>query len=181
MDIAVVGLVGIILGAIIGIGGTVWTTRATLHEQRRASRRDYLVSRMDMLTEALAEYEALLSSARDIDLETDGNLQEKYARVVGNAIAACLSISDLPSPNDISDEGISKENIPEVPYELSKKTHKIHRLSYIANKRLTRNLVTEKDNPQEYRMWGDFRNRNRHALDHAVKRLAQLIAAEYKR
>ena len=135
---AIVGIVGVIIGGIIGIAGTIYATRATLRENRRKARQDYLTSRMDMLASALAEYEEYLARC---DGYNDGD-KVAHAKIIGKAIAACLSVSDLPSRTDIPDTDIQwPKNIPDVPYDPNERVHKIHRLAYIANKRLTRNFV----------------------------------------
>jgi hypothetical protein len=167
-------LLGVIIGGIIGIFGTIYTTRATLRENRRKIWQDYLTSRMDMLASSLAEYEEYLAK---YDNYKDGD-KVAHANIIGKAIAACLSISDVPSQTDIPDIDIRWPNIPDVPYSDVEKIHKIHRLAYIANKRLTRNFVKKEDGPlqlEECEKWGLYQDRNRDALDHATKRLAQLI------
>ena len=161
-------LIGVIIGGIIGILGTIYTTRATLQEQRRKARQDYLTTRMDMLASTLADYEEYLAQS---DGYADGD-KVQHARIIGKAIAACLSVADVPTQDDLSDKDIVWGSIPDVQYSSGRKVHKIHRLAYIANRRLTRNFVKE---GKERAMWGPYQDRNRDALDHAVKRLAQLI------
>ncbi|MBK8025781.1 MAG: hypothetical protein IPK19_31420 [Chloroflexi bacterium] len=90
-------LIGVIIGGIIGILGTIYTTRATVKEGRRKSQLDYLTSRMDLLSSALAEYEEYLARSGSYN---DGDPVE-HARIIGKAIAACLSVSDMPLPDDL--------------------------------------------------------------------------------
>lgn len=175
---AIFGLIGVVVGAVIAGVVTFLTTRATIHADRRKARQDYLTSRMDMLAKSLAEYEVWISRVGGYKSPSgDSNEASEHARIIGEAIAACLSVNDLPSGNDkkLADH----ESLPDVPYRPEKGTHEIHRLAYIANRRLTRNFVTQETQgaggQEEIDTWGHYQDRNRSALDHAVKRLAQLI------
>lgn len=181
MEAAALGFIGVIVGGIIGILGSYFNTQATLDAQRRKARQDFLTSRMDILARTLAEYEVWLSKRPGYtsppDTSADGI---EHARIIGEAIAACLSVNDLPSSDDIPDKDFNSESLPDIPYRSDARVHKVHRLAYIANRRLTRNFVTKErlgaGGEEEFRVWGDYWDRNRAALDHAVKRLAQLIA-----
>ncbi|MEP7284857.1 MAG: hypothetical protein ABI947_03710 [Chloroflexota bacterium] len=51
-------------------------------------------------------------------------------------------------------------------------------LRYLAIQQLTPNMVTEKDNPDEVKHWGDYKTRNRNGLTEAVIRLGKLISKE---
>ncbi|MDL1903117.1 hypothetical protein FBR02_20405 [Anaerolineae bacterium CFX9] len=175
---AVFGLIGVIIGAVLTAVVTFLTTQATLDSSRRKARQDYLTSRMDMLAKSLAEYEVWLSRVGGYNSPSgDRNEISEHARIIGEAIAICLSVNDLPGRNDkkLADH----ESLPDVPYQPKTGIHEIHRLAYIANRRLTRNFVTQETQgaggQKEIDTWGHYQDRNRSALDHAVKRLAQLI------
>lgn len=53
-------------------------------------------------------------------------------------------------------------------------------LRFIALKRLTPNQVTAEVNPEETAQWGEYRTRNRDALNDAVVRLSGLISDEMR-
>jgi len=177
---AVFPLIGVIIAAFTAAIVTFRTTQATLEANRRKARQDYLTSRMDMLAKSLAEYEVWLSHHGGYKSPPAGSDEaSKHARIIGEAIAACLSVNDLPSTNDKRLADIRWQSLPDVPYQPQKETLEIHRLAYIANRRLTRNFVTQETlgagGQEEITQWGHYHDRNRNALDHAVKRLAQLI------
>ncbi|MEP7293772.1 MAG: hypothetical protein ABI835_18435, partial [Chloroflexota bacterium] len=174
------GFFGVIVGGTIGILGSYFNTHATLNAQQRKARQDYLTSRMDILARALSEYEMWLAGLQGYTTPLFTAPEAKdHARIIGQAIAACLAVNDLPAPNDLPDSNIHWQDLPDLPYHSAEKVHVIHRLAYIANRRLTRNFVTAESlgagGDDEIKMWGHYTDRNRAALDHGVKRLAQLI------
>lgn len=157
---------------------TIQNAQAAMEEQRLKRRHDDLKSYMDTLRRNLAEYEVWLSKHWGYQSPPPDSPEGlEHSRIIGEAIATCHAVGDYPDEVDESDGAIESSNLPDVSYRPGTKTHVIHRLDYIADKRLTRNQVTENTagKEEEIKKWGHYQDRNRAALLHAVKRLAYLI------
>jgi hypothetical protein len=97
---------GILVGAILALLGSVWTTYITLNresslesqrEARRTQRHEYLIWLMRELVEARGAYEEFLgrsSNFKDSELKDSQEAMADHARIIGKAIAACLATGD---------------------------------------------------------------------------------------
>ena len=190
MDAGLAALLGVLAGSLITLVMNYFTTRMTLHHQselaklsqqevRRTARHEYLTSLILRLLEAYEEYEQYLAQ---YPLGTPKGEEEAkgrvwHAKIIGKAIAACLAASDS---YDSSDEygkclTVAADDEHDEEYRRCASQHK-ERLSFIALKRLTRNFVDNGD-WLEVKVWREYKNRNRDALNDAVRILAGYIAS----
>lgn len=170
--VALVGIIGTLAAPILAARSANFARK----DQKLKVRHDYFLAYMNILAQKLGEYEVWLSKYPHLEgaLPTSEPATE-HARIIGEAIAVCLAVGDASKKGDMPYPG----DIPDIDYHSSKNIYEMHRLTYIADKRLTRNLVLGTEGPNEKKeveMWGRYDDRNRHALNHAIKRLAQLIA-----
>jgi hypothetical protein len=183
---ATVGAVAGLVGSIVGAGVALKINQQTLEFRQRARYVRFLETQLSILCSCLADYEEWLEkhhSYGDPARGSDAALQ--HARIIGRAIAACLAVNDREEKSDVPDTDIKKANgLPPVPTSENQKLQVIHRLDYIAHKRLTRNPV-KPENAQgnkekgEVERWGHYHDRNRDALHHAIQRLSYIIENRY--
>ncbi len=189
MEVALIGLIGILVGIMIDFFKTKWN----LAQARRTEYHKYLVGLMQQLADAYAKYERYLNTKEEND--------EEHAQIIGQAIAACLMAGDtygLPfyskwkwfkllhpvvgfHKSDFEKTLSISHNDGETEDELRARELKYSKnLTFIAIRRLTRNRVGEDNTTAswpEVKVFGKYKTRNRNALIVAMQRLAELIVA----
>ncbi len=161
-----------VIGAIKSLLTGWWTSRQGKREDRYKRLKDLMKS----LGEAAAEYEVYLAEEKLLD---HNSALARHAAIIGKAQAACKAAGDTSEKCEECSRFQAPEAEDEAKFRKCAEEHE-NRLTYIGNRRLTRNFVDQDTEGTQQKievtLWGDYRNRNRAALTDAMARLAQLIS-----
>jgi len=147
MDPNVTLAIAAFLGAVVGSAGTIFVNARIAEQERKENRRK---QRLDYLLNAIRVLVGLYSEYEEFIQKDEGAFNSKIQRSSIHARIIGQAIAEILSLDDAD-------------------------LRQIAVDRLTPNMVVAQDNQEETNRWGEYKTRNRNALQEILEKLGRLV------
>lgn len=108
LQVAIFGLIGVLIGSVISLLGTKWITDSMIKANRRIAEHTYLIGLMQQLIEARSEFiaQVAIKDPKDIDLAQPVAKAFAISRALGYSADATKDMEDLAIRGQEADTGL---------------------------------------------------------------------------